>query len=79
MNHHFDAAQAKARTQAQLRRGMYLLPSLFTAGNLALGYFSITQTIDAISARRANAPGLGGHRHPHSPFPSTRSTGASPA
>ena len=49
MNHHFDAAQAKARTQARLRRGMYLLPSLFTAGNLAAGYFSITQTIDAIT------------------------------
>jgi CDP-diacylglycerol--serine O-phosphatidyltransferase len=27
---------------------MYLLPSLFTAGNLAAGYFSITQTIEAI-------------------------------
>ena len=49
MNHHFDPAQAKARSEAQLRRGMYLLPSLFTAGSLALGYFSITQTIDAIS------------------------------
>ena len=28
---------------------MYLLPSLFTAGNIAAGFFSITQTIDAIS------------------------------
>jgi len=28
---------------------MYLLPSLFTAGSLGAGYFSITQTIDAIS------------------------------
>lgn len=27
---------------------MYLLPSLFTAGNLGAGYFSITQTIAAI-------------------------------
>jgi CDP-diacylglycerol--serine O-phosphatidyltransferase len=41
--------QAKARNQARLRRGMYLLPSLFTAGNLGAGYFSITQTIAAIS------------------------------
>ncbi len=49
MNHHFDASQAKARTRAQLRRGMYLLPSLFTAVSLALGFFSITQTIDAIT------------------------------
>ena len=32
-----------------MRRGMYLLPSLFTAGNLGPGYFSITQAIDAIS------------------------------
>ena len=49
MNHHVDAVQAKARGRAQLRRGMYLLPSLFTAASLALGYFSITQTIAAIS------------------------------
>jgi CDP-diacylglycerol--serine O-phosphatidyltransferase len=28
---------------------MYLLPSLFTAVNIAAGYFSITQTIEAIS------------------------------
>ena len=42
-------ALAKAKAQAQLRRGMFLLPSLFTAGNIALGYFSITETIKAIS------------------------------
>jgi CDP-diacylglycerol---serine O-phosphatidyltransferase len=46
---HFDSARAKAKTQAQLRRGMYLLPSLFTAGSMGAGYFSISQTIDAIS------------------------------
>jgi CDP-diacylglycerol--serine O-phosphatidyltransferase len=28
---------------------MYLLPSLFTAGSLGAGYFSITQTLDAIT------------------------------
>ena len=28
---------------------MYLLPSMFTAGNIGAGYFSITQTIDAIT------------------------------
>jgi CDP-diacylglycerol--serine O-phosphatidyltransferase len=44
-----NPALAKAKAQAQLRRGMYLLPSLFTAGNIALGYFSITETIKAIS------------------------------
>jgi len=44
-----NPAAAKAKAQAQLRRGMFLLPSFFTAGNIALGYFSITETIKAIS------------------------------
>jgi CDP-diacylglycerol---serine O-phosphatidyltransferase len=44
-----DSALAKAKAQARLRRGMYLLPSLFTVGNIAAGYFSITETIKAIS------------------------------
>ncbi len=48
MNHR-DPARARADAQARLRRGMYLLPSLFTAGNIGAGYFSITQTIAAIS------------------------------
>jgi CDP-diacylglycerol--serine O-phosphatidyltransferase len=47
MSHH-DASQARANAQAQLRRGMFLLPSLFTVGNIAAGYFSITQTMAAI-------------------------------
>jgi CDP-diacylglycerol--serine O-phosphatidyltransferase len=42
-------AAAKAKAQAQLRRGMFLLPSFFTAGNIALGYFAITETIKSIS------------------------------
>jgi len=41
--------QPRPQTQAQLRRGMYLLPSLFTAGSIGAGYYSITQTIAAIS------------------------------
>ena len=45
----FNSAMARARTQAQLRRGMFLLPSLFTAVNIAAGYFSITETIKATS------------------------------
>lgn len=49
MNHR-DPDLARARAQARLRRGMFLLPSLFTAGNIGAGYFSITQTIAAISA-----------------------------
>ncbi|MGA7108566.1 MAG: phosphatidylcholine/phosphatidylserine synthase [Terracidiphilus sp.] len=39
---------SRAKTQARLRRGMFLLPSIFTCGNIAAGYFSITQTIAAI-------------------------------
>jgi CDP-diacylglycerol--serine O-phosphatidyltransferase len=46
---HFDLAQIKSRPHPRLRRGMFLLPSIFTAGNIAAGFFSITQTIDAIS------------------------------
>jgi CDP-diacylglycerol--serine O-phosphatidyltransferase len=45
-----DSALNKARNQARLRRGMYLLPSLFTAGNIGAGYFAITQTIEAIGS-----------------------------
>jgi CDP-diacylglycerol--serine O-phosphatidyltransferase len=48
-----DPALAKAKAQARIRRGMYLLPSLFTAGNIAAGYFSITETIKAISGNAA--------------------------
>jgi CDP-diacylglycerol--serine O-phosphatidyltransferase len=29
----------------RLRRGMHILPSLFTAGNIALGYYAISQTM----------------------------------
>ncbi len=46
---HLDPAQAKARAQARLRRGMFLLPSLFTVGNIAAGYFSITETMAALT------------------------------
>ena len=45
---HRDAAQVKANAQAQLRRGMFNLPSLFTVGNIAAGYFSITETIKSL-------------------------------
>ncbi len=45
-----DPAVARAAARARLRRGMFLLPSLFTVGNIAAGYFSITQTIAAIGS-----------------------------
>jgi CDP-diacylglycerol--serine O-phosphatidyltransferase len=34
---------------ARVRRGMFVLPSLFTAGSIGAGYFAITQTIDSVS------------------------------
>jgi len=33
------------KRQRRLRKGMYLLPSLFTAGNIALGFYAILQTL----------------------------------
>jgi CDP-diacylglycerol--serine O-phosphatidyltransferase len=33
------------KMRRQPRRGMYVLPSLFTAGNMAAGYYAITQSI----------------------------------
>lgn len=44
-----DPALARANARARLRRGMFLLPSLFTCGNIAAGFFSITETIKSIS------------------------------
>lgn len=34
-------------------RGMFILPSLFTAGNIGAGYFSITQTFEALNGNAA--------------------------
>jgi CDP-diacylglycerol--serine O-phosphatidyltransferase len=45
---------------ARVRRGMFLLPSLFTAGSIGAGYFAITQTIDSVSA---NGTGTSGAQH----------------
>ena len=44
-----DYALARAKARARFRRGMFLLPSLFTVGNIAAGFFSITETITAIA------------------------------
>jgi CDP-diacylglycerol---serine O-phosphatidyltransferase len=51
---HLDPTLARTKKQARLRRGMYLLPSLFTAGNIGAGYFAITETLKAVGAN-ANA------------------------
>ncbi|MGA3263626.1 MAG: phosphatidylcholine/phosphatidylserine synthase [Terracidiphilus sp.] len=44
-----DLSLARANAKARLRRGMFLLPSLFTAGNIAAGFFSIIQTMAALT------------------------------
>jgi CDP-diacylglycerol---serine O-phosphatidyltransferase len=44
-----DAAIVKARNRARMRRGMFILPSFFTAMNIGAGYFAITQTIASVS------------------------------
>jgi CDP-diacylglycerol--serine O-phosphatidyltransferase len=47
-----DEAQIGAgeRVRRQPSRGMYVLPSLFTAGNMAAGYYAITQSIQGSAA-----------------------------
>lgn len=39
----------QAAARARLRRGMYILPSVFTAANIGAGYYSITQTLAAVA------------------------------
>ncbi len=36
---------ADGKVKRQPSRGMYVLPSLFTAGNIAAGYYAITQSV----------------------------------
>jgi CDP-diacylglycerol--serine O-phosphatidyltransferase len=47
-----DEAQISAdgRVRRQPSRGMYVLPSLFTAGNMAAGYYAITQSVQGSAA-----------------------------
>jgi CDP-diacylglycerol--serine O-phosphatidyltransferase len=40
-----DDRGEEIRLKRHPRRGMYLLPSLFTAGNIAAGYYAITQSV----------------------------------
>jgi CDP-diacylglycerol---serine O-phosphatidyltransferase len=44
----FVPERTTGKPHPRLRRGMYLLPSFFTAGSLGAGYFSVTQTIAAL-------------------------------
>jgi CDP-diacylglycerol--serine O-phosphatidyltransferase len=45
-----EETQTTGKVRRQPSRGMYLLPSLFTAGNMAAGYYAITQTIQGSMA-----------------------------
>ncbi len=38
------------RSRRRPQRGLYVLPSLFTAGNIALGFYAITQSLQATPA-----------------------------
>lgn len=44
---------ADGRERRRPKRGMYVLPSLFTAGNIAAGYYAITQSIQGSAAEPA--------------------------
>jgi CDP-diacylglycerol--serine O-phosphatidyltransferase len=41
-----DALKGDIALKERRRRGMYILPSLFTSGNIAAGYFAITQSLE---------------------------------
>jgi CDP-diacylglycerol--serine O-phosphatidyltransferase len=41
---------ADGKVRRQPSRGMYVLPSLFTAGNIAAGYYAITQSVQGSAA-----------------------------
>lgn len=43
-------APGAAKERRRPSRGMYVLPSLFTAGNIAAGYYAITQSIQGSNA-----------------------------
>jgi CDP-diacylglycerol--serine O-phosphatidyltransferase len=42
------------KAKRQPSRGMYVLPSLFTAGNMAAGYYAITQSIQGSAAETSH-------------------------
>ncbi|GAA3761361.1 CDP-diacylglycerol--serine O-phosphatidyltransferase [Terriglobus aquaticus] len=43
-------ADAPVQTRPRPRRGMYVLPSLFTAGNIAAGFYAIVQSVLATTS-----------------------------
>jgi CDP-diacylglycerol--serine O-phosphatidyltransferase len=42
---HDSLGAPRLKRRGRLRRGMYIVPSLFTSGNIAAGYFAITQSL----------------------------------
>ena len=42
----------EARPRRRPKRGMYVLPSLFTAGNIGAGYYAIVQSIQGSVAEQ---------------------------
>jgi len=45
MNEHPQRSSGNWSAQRRPRKGLYLLPSMFTAGNMAAGYYAISQAI----------------------------------
>ena len=43
------SADQAARLRRRPSRGMYILPSLFTAGNIAAGFYAITQSVQGVT------------------------------
>ena len=46
-----EAQDAGGKLKRQPSRGMYILPSVFTAGNIAAGYYAIVQAIQGVAAQ----------------------------
>ncbi len=44
------ASRASEGSRAPAKRGMYVLPSAFTAGNIAIGYYAIVESIRGLTA-----------------------------
>ena len=48
-------AEQAVRTERPAKRGMYVLPSLFTAANIALGYYAVMQAIQGSALKDPSA------------------------
>ena len=49
------AAAHAGPSRSSARRGMYILPSLFTAGNIAIGYYAVLESIRGSAAADSTA------------------------